>query len=58
MMAAIGIIMTAIGTIAASYVPASAARGGDSFAAGGTQLGQVFMRLGSKPDRIDLRGMR
>src|SRR5215831_9376986 len=57
MMAALGIIMTAIGIIDASFVLASAG-GGDSFAGGGVQLWQVLMRLRRKPDRIDLRRMR
>jgi hypothetical protein len=50
-----------IGIIAATAATASAApaaRGGDSFAAGGARLGRVFTRLRGKPRRIDLGRIR
>ena len=56
MMVATGIVMSAIGIIAAAVL-AYAARGGDSFAVGGAQLGRIVMRLRCQPGRIELRRM-
>src|ERR1700736_2618145 len=50
-------MMAGLGNIAAS-APTLVARGGDSFAVGGAQLGRVFIRLRRKPVEIELGRMR